>query len=57
MRVTGVEMGMEPCPELPCKSYNSYFLSRYVVEVPEGFVTENGVSPGDKVKFRNIKYG
>jgi len=57
MRVVDLESNMEPCREEPCKIYNSYFLSKYAVEVPAGFVQENNIQLGDKVEFRNLKYG
>ena len=41
-----------PCREEPCEIYNPQKNAKYVVEVNEGFVEENGVEVGDEVEIR-----
>jgi uncharacterized protein len=40
-----------PCEEEPCESYKAIEMSKYVLEVNEGFSGKNNIRIGSKVSF------
>jgi len=41
----------EPCTKEPCLVYNSKYPAKYVLEVNSGFVEENNIQIGEKLRF------
>ncbi len=50
-RIVDITMGAVPCVVEPCPFYSPGVPARYVLEVPSGFASENGVEFGDVVGF------
>ena len=48
---------LPPCPMEPCPRYAPRLPSRYVLEVPGGFVAQHAVRKGDRVRLENMPEG
>jgi len=53
LRVVDIIAGI-PCVEDPCESYTPKEKALYVLEVNQGYVVEQGIIVGDKVKLKHI---
>jgi uncharacterized protein len=51
-RVTNIETGTTPLRQSP--TYNSDGLARYVLEVPAGFASNNGLNTGDQLDLQHL---
>ncbi len=50
-RVVNIALQAQPCPQMPCPTYNSSQPVKYVLEVNGGLSREMGLKVGDKVNF------
>jgi uncharacterized membrane protein (UPF0127 family) len=50
-KIVHIESNVPPCEKDPCKSYESKFPSKYVIEVNAGWVSKNKIEVGDVVEF------
>lgn len=47
-------LSMDPCEEEPCETYRPDGPYRAALEVPDGWLTERGVGPGDRVGWGEV---